>query len=309
MQVKGGCFTRNLRSIWFFRGPVLQTSRWFHRFVIFGFYYFSDGPPLENYGDEKDKQDKYSVNEDDHHDEGSNEEQGDRAPLQKKSKKKPSYHCRKIKPLARDVTFLGNEFSLPPNEELSPVQYFKNFWSNNITKNLATQTSIYSVQKSGTCIHTKAQEIERFIGIQMLMLIISLPSHELCWLKDLRVDYVAKIMNLKLYELIRRCLHANYNTEKKDDSSRLFKVEPVVHALRSNCFSVEQEQYQSINQQMVQAKAKRSGIRQQLPKKIRKWGFKNSFWAGASGIINDFFFYARQKSSEREKCGKSGVVL
>ena len=60
---------------------------------------------------------------------------------------------------------------------------------------------------------------------------------------------------------------------------------------------------------MVQAKAKRSGIGQELPKKIRKWGFKNSFWAGASGIINDFFFYARQKSSEREKCDKSGVVL
>ena len=67
MQVKGGCFTRNLMWLWFFPGPVLQTSCWFHRFVIFGFYYFSDDPPLENYGGklnyEKDKQDKYSVNE------------------------------------------------------------------------------------------------------------------------------------------------------------------------------------------------------------------------------------------------------
>ena len=59
--------------------------------MIFGFYYFSDDPPLENYGGklnyEKDKQDKYSVNEDDHHDEGSNEEQGDRAPLKEEIKK------------------------------------------------------------------------------------------------------------------------------------------------------------------------------------------------------------------------------
>ena len=59
------------------------------------------------------------------------------------------------------------------------MQYFHKFWSDIITKNLATQTDIYSVQKSGKCIDTNAEEIERFIGIQMLMSIISLPSYEL----------------------------------------------------------------------------------------------------------------------------------
>ena len=82
-----------------------------------------------------------------------------------KSKKKPSYRLRKTKPPARDLTFLGKEFSLPPAEEVSPMQYFKKFWSDNITENLATQTNIYLVQKSGKCIDTNAQEIERFIGI------------------------------------------------------------------------------------------------------------------------------------------------
>ena len=73
----------------------------------------------------------------------------------------------------------------------------------------------------------------------MLMSIISLPSYDLYWLKDLRVDCVANVMNLKRYELTRRYLHANDNTEKKDDSSRLFKVEPVVQALCTNYLSVE----------------------------------------------------------------------
>ena len=74
---------------WFFRGPVLQPSRCFHRFMIFG-YYFGDDPPLDNDGDEKDEQDKYSVDEDDHDDEDSDKEQGDRVAPQKRSKKKPS---------------------------------------------------------------------------------------------------------------------------------------------------------------------------------------------------------------------------
>ena len=189
------------------------------------------------------------------------------------------------------------------------MQYFKKFWSNNITENLATQTNIYSVQKSGKCIDTNAQEIEKFIGTQMLMSVMTLPSYELNWSKDLCVDCVANVMSLKRYELMRRYLHANNNTEKKDDPSILFKVEPVVHALCTNCLSVEQEQYLSIDEQMAPAKTKRSGIRQYLPKEIHKWGYKNFVQAGASGIIYHFFFYAGQKIAGREKCGASEVVL
>ena len=44
--------------------------------MIFGFCYFSDDPPWENDGVEKNKQGKYSVDQDDHDDEeDSNEEQ------------------------------------------------------------------------------------------------------------------------------------------------------------------------------------------------------------------------------------------
>ena len=143
----------------------------------------------------------------------------------------------------------------------------------------------------------------------MLMSIILLPSSELYWTKDLRVDCVATVMSLKRYELIRRYLHASDNTEKKDDSSRLFKIEFVFHALRTNCLSAEQEQYQSTDEQMVPAKTKRSGICQYLPRKIHRWGFKNFVRAGASEIIYDFFFYAGQKSAGREKCGAFEVVL
>ena len=39
--------------------------------MIFDFYYFSDDPPLYNDGDEKDKQDEYSADEDNYDDEDS----------------------------------------------------------------------------------------------------------------------------------------------------------------------------------------------------------------------------------------------
>ena len=77
------------------------------------------------------------------------------------------------------------------------MQYFKKFWSNNITENLASQTNIYLLQRSGKCIDINVLEIVRFIGIQMLMPIISLESYELYWSKDLRVDCVANEMSFK----------------------------------------------------------------------------------------------------------------
>ena len=101
-------------------------------------------------------------------------------------------------------------------------------------------------------------------------------------------------MGLKQDELIRHYLHVDDITKKKDDYSILLKVEPVVYNLRTNCLSVEQEQHQSVDKQMVPAKTKRSGICQYFPKKIHKWVFKNFIWAAASGIIYNFFFYAGQ---------------
>ena len=77
------------------------------------------------------------------------------------------------------------------------MQYFKKFWSNNITENLASQTNIYLLQRSGKCIDINVLEIVRFIGIQMLMPIILLQSYELHWSRDLRVDCVANVMSFK----------------------------------------------------------------------------------------------------------------
>ena len=243
----------------------------FHEFWFLLFQWWSS---LGQWWRKKDEQDKYSIDEDDHDHEDSNEEHVDCAPMEKKQKNKPWYGWLKTKSLARDITFLGNELSLPPAEELSAMQNFKKFWSNNITENMANQTNIYLVQNSGKWIDTNAQEYERFIGIQMLISMRSLPSYELYWSKDLCVDCVVNVTSLKQYELIRRYLHNNDNRAKKTDSSRLFKFETVANALHTNCLSIEQEQYLSINEQMVPVKTKRSGVLEYLPRKIHKWGFK-----------------------------------
>ena len=73
-------------------------------------------------------------------------------------------------------------------------------------------------------------------------------------------------MSLERYEPIRRYFHANDNTTKDKNSTKLFKVEPVANAVRNNRRKIEQESHQSIDEQMILAKTKKSRIWQYMPK-------------------------------------------
>ena len=86
-----------------------------------------------------------NLNDDDSSD---SEEENDQMQDLPPKKKKCTYRWRKNNPPVHDITFLGDDFSLPPVDEQSPIDYFKIFWDDGITENLAEQTNIYSVQNS-----------------------------------------------------------------------------------------------------------------------------------------------------------------
>ena len=72
------------------------------------------------------------------------------------------------------------------------------------------------------------------------------------------------------------------------------------------------EECHSVDEQIIPAKTKYSGIRQYNAKKPVKWGFKNLVRAGASGFMYDFYLYAgkdEQKNdgpeiSKLQKCAR-----
>ena len=102
------------------------------------------------------------------------------------------------------------------------------------------------------------------------MSLVRLPSYELFWSTEFRCSAVTDVMSLKHYEYLRRYLQAIDNTTKNEHFCKLFKVKPVLDAVRNNCIKIEQERDQSVDEQMIPATAKRSGIRQYMPKKIHK---------------------------------------
>lgn len=231
-------------------------------------------------------------------------------------KKKPrAYRWRKKEPVVFDTSFKGSNFSPPPDnaDKLTPLNYFKMFWNDEINAHLSHHTNLYSTQETGKSIVTDPDEIEVFFGIQMTMAIIKMSQYKMYWSPQLRCDRIASRMKLNRYETLRKFLHANDNNKKNDPENindKLFKVRPLLDMVRDNCLKIEPEQCHSIDEQIIPAKTKRSGgVKQYNPQKIHKWGFKNMVRAGKSGIMYDFFLYAGKHSAGAENCGAEKSVL
>jgi hypothetical protein len=108
----------------------------------------------------------------------------------------------------------------------------------------------------------------------------------------MRYSAVADQMPLKRYEKLRSHLHFVDNSGMEGNSSKLAETQPVIDIVREQCLKVSPEESHSVDEQIIPAKTKFSGIRQCNPKKPVKWGFKNLVRAGASGFMYDFFIYA-----------------
>ena len=115
------------------------------------------------------------------------------------------------------------------------------------------------MEKTGESIKTAKEEMERFIGVQMLMSIVKLPRYEMYCNLETRVEQVTSLFSLKCCEKLRELLQVVDNAvkekeENKDD--RLFKVKPLLDAVRANCLKIEPERIHSIDEQIIPDKTK-----------------------------------------------------
>jgi hypothetical protein len=177
-------------------------------------------------------------------------------------------------------------------ETKSPLEYFRQFWPDEINNLVVEQTNLYSTQKTGTSINTNTKETEQLIGMHLKMGIIQLPSYKLYWSQKMRYPAIADQMPFKRHEKLLSHLHFVDNNDMEENASKLAKIQPVIDIVREQCLKVSPEESHSIDEQIIPAKTKFSGIRQYNPKKPVKWGVKNLVRAGASGFMYDFYIYA-----------------
>ncbi|XP_050527792.1 piggyBac transposable element-derived protein 3-like [Daktulosphaira vitifoliae] len=166
---------------------------------------------------------------------------------------------------------------------------------NSLISFIVEQSNIYASQvRPNKPANISIKEMEQFIGICLKMSIVHLPSTRHYW-GELGIPSIYNVMPLNRFEEIKRFLHFNDNLNLPNNTNnnydKLFKVRPLIDAVRTICTSIPKEEYLAVDEQIIPTKS-RSSLKQYNPKKPHKWGYKVFVLSGLSGFSYDFEIFA-----------------
>lgn len=201
--------------------------------------------------------------------------------------------------------FLGDSALTQQVRELeTPYQFFKYFFTDEILETICEETTRYSVQvdPSKPC-QLSLADLKKYIGICTFMSVVHLPNCRDYWHPVIGNQCVIDTMSINSYENIRKNLHFNNNDNivPREDvgHDRLHKIRPVLEGLRQRCLSIPMEECLSLDEQICSTKA-RHFLKQYLPNKPHKWGYKLWVLSGVSGFAYDIEIFSGQENDDRQ---------
>lgn len=224
---------------------------------------------------------------------------------------------RKLKWRKVDIEHIERHFESnfsENNTEKTPLEYFKQFFSDTILYDIVYQTNLYSIQNTpNNPVKTDFAEMSKFIGINLLASVVHMPQYRMYWTQSTRFPPIADVMPRNRFEILKKNFHLNDNNEMKERSDpqydRLFKIRPYLTAVRENFLKVEPEEMNSIDEVLIPTKCKNS-LKQYISSKPHKWGIKMFARNGASGIMYDFEVYTGKSTiTNKTELGISGDVV
>lgn len=197
------------------------------------------------------------------------------------------------------------------------IDNFQMIFDNKIESKIVEETNRYASQKeSKNWSDLAVDELQAFLGCLVMMGIHKLPHLKCYWSSDprLRVDSVAEVMTANRYKKIVENLHLNNNEAMLPKSDvnydKLFKVRPLVDFLNENVRKVyEASSFFAIDESMIAFKG-RSSLKQYMPMKPIKRGYK--VWCLAdstTGYIVAFEVYTGKESKKSSNTLGERVVI
>uniref|UniRef100_A0A3P9I8W3 PiggyBac transposable element-derived protein domain-containing protein n=1 Tax=Oryzias latipes TaxID=8090 RepID=A0A3P9I8W3_ORYLA len=183
--------------------------------------------------------------------------------------------------------------SLPKSDDIkSPYEYFTMFFSEDILEVVVEQSNLYAIQcNTNKPLNLTTNELEQFMAT--------------------RVSQVADTMALNRWELIKKSLHFNNNEVRQGENvDPLHKIRPLVNHLTSKLQTIPMGEKLAVDEQMVPFKG-RNRLKQYLPAKPKKWGYKILVLAGSDCVPHNFEIYTGRvvQPPELPDVGASGNVV
>ncbi|XP_068226355.1 piggyBac transposable element-derived protein 3-like [Palaemon carinicauda] len=175
----------------------------------------------------------------------------------------------------------------------TPIWYFRQLLTSEILDEIVHQSNLYALQKDvNKPLRLTRNELEQWLGLVFHFTVIRTPRTRMHWSGNLfgrYHDMTANIMSRDRWEFIKSCLHLRDNNDPVNND-KLFKVRPLVDYLRKKFQEIPKQQKLCVDEQMVPFKGVHS-MKQYIPMKPKKWGFKFFVLADSRGIILDFIPY------------------
>ncbi|XP_024119090.1 piggyBac transposable element-derived protein 3 [Oryzias melastigma] len=171
-----------------------------------------------------------------------------------------------------------------------PIEYFRDFFDEQLLGSIVEQSNLYCTQQDPNhALKLDRTTLEQFIGTVVYMSLFSLPRSRRYWSNACRVQQVADVMSRDRWEEIKRNLHFCDNTAPKNDD-KLYKIRLIIDSLLPKFQALPQNQMLCIDEQMVPFKG-RSSLKQYIPKKPYKWGYKIFVLCDTNGLVHSFDIY------------------
>lgn len=202
-----------------------------------------------------------------------------------------------IKPVVREMV------------DPTPYKLFKLFFNDGLLDHIVFQTNLYAQQSFSKQKLTEISEIKTFLGINLLMGIKRLPSYRDYWSTspDINDAYISGLMPVKRFSWLLSNFHLNNNVlmPKKGEAhyDKLYKVRPLLIALAENferCMAPSRELV--IDESMIKFKG-RSSLKQYMPKKPIKRGYKVWILANKNGYCQKFDIYTGKAEDAEKQLG------
>lgn len=150
-------------------------------------------------------------------------------------------------------------------------------------------------------------DAKQFLGILSMMSIVHVPNTRSYWSENTANSVIRNCMSVNVFENIRRFLYFNDNIQdlpgNNENRDRLFKVRPLINKLNEKFCSVPMEENMSLDEQLCPTKAI-SYLKQYLPLKPHKWGYKLFVLCGVSGYGYNFEIYTGNENKESQRFPK-----
>ena len=205
---------------------------------------------------------------------------------------------------------------VPQSDSINaPIDYFRKYFDSLLIEHIVYQSNLYAAQENpDRPLQLTCNELEKYFAVIMLMSIISLSCSRLYWSLDLAISQVSKIMSRTRFEQIKRFIHFNDNSSMPESGDpnfdKLFKVRPLLDHLRQKFNAVQMDQMLCIDEQMIPFKG-HSSLKQYIPSKPHKYGYKVFMLCSNKGVIHDFELYSGKilPSDETVDLGASSNIV